>query len=292
VAEHPLECVDIAAVAEEVDGEGVAEAVGMSVEDASALAESMNELVEARGGERAFLLGQEEGISGDGIGAGDQVAPGGFEGLVTDGEEAFFIAFAKDRDLEIALVQMLDAQAGSLAAGIGGQLGGAEASISEQEDDGAIAAGGGAGVGTFALARPDVGLGAVAGGEHRFDILARIGVDGTLLELGAIYGADDVVGGEVFFDGPGPERAEGDVMVVDSLVGEGAGRAGDGAVGGDGCGGEVLEEAADVVGGDFGQGDVAEIVLEAVEDLEVGSDGARAEAAGVGIEEVALDGLG
>ena len=203
-----------------------------------------------------------------------------------------FVSLAHHPNVEVLLVQVLDEQAGGVAAGVGADLGGAGAGIKEQQDEGAVAEGSGAAVGTLAFAGAGVGLAAFAGFEEGLDVGAAERLDDGLLGLGWDDGADDVVIGQALFDGPGPQCGEADVDVTNGLIGEAARGTGGDAGGGDGPGAEVGEEAADVVGGDVGQGGVSDEGLEFGEAVGVVGDGFDAEVAGASIEEVALDGLG
>ena len=64
VAEEALEGVDVSAVAEVVDGEGVAKAVGVGFGDAGAFAEGLQVRAEGGAVEGVVLLGDEDGGGG------------------------------------------------------------------------------------------------------------------------------------------------------------------------------------------------------------------------------------
>ena len=71
VADEVLEDVDVAAVAQEFDGEGVAEAVGVDVGDASTLPEALEVLGEVATFDGVAVAGGEEGLLGVGGEVGD-----------------------------------------------------------------------------------------------------------------------------------------------------------------------------------------------------------------------------
>lgn len=178
VAEEALEFEDVAAVAEKVDGECVAEAVGVGIGDAGALAQAIDEGEDAGTGDGGLgSVGEEEVFVEIGVGAGDQVAPNRLGCGGTDGEDSLFDALAGYGEALVAQVDLAQAQAGEIVP-VTGEFGYAGAGVEEGEDDGAVADGGGTGVGGFALSGPGVGGAALAGGEHCGDVVAGEWDDG------------------------------------------------------------------------------------------------------------------
>ncbi len=200
VAEHGLEGEDIAAVAQVVDGKGVAETVGMDAGDVGAFSKANKQAPEGTPIQRDVRFrahkagGIHAGISGL---ASGEVAPDGLAGAGIEVRQAFFVALAEDEELASAQVHVLNAQ---LA-----EFGGAQASIHQGEDDGDIAQGGGTGVVAGGLAWPGVDAGALAGGEHGAHLMFGKGLDDALLRGGTFNVAHEVVFDEVLFDGPGEE---------------------------------------------------------------------------------------
>lgn len=187
VAEQALEFESVTAVAQEIDSEGVTKTMGVDVLDAGALAQAAEEVAQAGGGDG------DQGLGGSSVGAGKKVTPNGFEGAGVNGDDALFLPFAGDFDVAVALVHILDEEAGGAVAGVGAEFGGADAGIEEKQDDGPVAVGGGAGVSTLAFAGAGIGLGAGADGEQRFNILPAQRLDGGLFGARWFDDADDVV---------------------------------------------------------------------------------------------------
>ncbi len=106
--------------------------------------------------------------------------------LGADGQDALFATLAHDHD---ALVLEVDVAQAEVA-----ELGGADAGVDEQGDDGPVAESGGPAVGAAALAGAGVVVGAVAGGEHGLDVALGVGDDFALLGSGRVDVADDVAG--------------------------------------------------------------------------------------------------
>jgi len=116
-------------------------------------------------------------------------------------------------------------------------------------------------------------------------------LDGGLFDGGRFDGSDDVARDNVFRRGPGPEGREGDVVIADGFLGEDAGRTWRDTVGGHAAASQIGEKAAHVVGFDGGDGHIADVVLEAMEDVDIVGDGAWRELARASVQQVAFDGL-
>jgi len=130
--------------------------MGMGTRNTSAITKAANKAQETGGGERAATAGKEEGGEGRDVGAGGEIAPDGLGGRSGDRENTALVALAHHRDVAIALVKVADEKTGGTFARFHTDLGGAGAGIKEQEDEGAVAVGGGAAVNTLALAGPGV----------------------------------------------------------------------------------------------------------------------------------------
>ncbi len=272
VAKQGLESVGVAAVAQKLDGEGVPEAVGVGVGDGGAGAEAVDETTQGVAAEGMTLGGQKDTAAVVAwSGALAEVASEELGGAGAEFDAALFGPFALDEEALVFEVDLVVDQVDEFA--------GTQAGVEEQEDDEAIAEGGGAAVGGFAFAGAGVGTGAIAGLQHGVDVGAGVvGQDGGFFGLGTVDGAQDVPVDHVLGDGPGPEGGEAGVVVQCGFVAD-----------------AVLagQETADVVGGDAGQGGiVGQEVCEFVEGGGVVAQGVPAEATGAGVEQVAVDGIG
>lgn len=228
VAKEYLEGVGVAAIAEVVDGEGVAKAVDVGVVDSGALGDGGDGVVEMIAGEGLAVAGDEEGVIGGFGEAGGEVAPDGGGGVVGEGEGAFFGSFAEDAQAPVSKVEVVDAG--------GAEFGGAQAGVEQEQEYGAVALCVGEGVGGGTFARAGVGFGFAEGADHKAQVRFGIGDDGALLLAWAFDLMEGVRIGVAVFDGPGPEGGQAGVVVEAGFLGE---------VGvGD-------EEALDVLGGDF-----------------------------------------
>lgn len=206
VAEELLEGVDVSAVSEVVDGEGVPEAVRVDVGYAGACAEGGEVVTEVGAVELGALLGDEEpGSRGPGGVSIGEVGPKGLGGAGADVDGARFglppaqASFSQDGGGAGLGVDVADVQVA--------ELGGTYAGIQQKEDEGAIAellAAWNFGLGVGAV----VPLVAVVGGVYETVDLG----EGERLDVGRLGGGHvdctwEVLGGVAFFDGPGPERA-------------------------------------------------------------------------------------
>lgn len=200
VAEEELEGEGIATIAEVEDGEGVTEAVGVDVGDASTVSEGDKEFEEAIPGEGLVLVGGDEGAVGGIVGAGGEVFPEGGGGAWGEGEDAFFGAFAGDFEAAVFGVEVQD-------AGVA-ELGGAQAGIQEEADEGAGAVG-------------LVGFG--GGGVEGAQVGLGEWVDGAVVGFGALDLAHGVGGDEVFQEQPVEEGGKADVVVEAGFCGDGLG---------------------------------------------------------------------
>ena len=133
VAKDALEGECVAAVAQESDGEGMPETVRMAVGHPGALTGSVEQLEELGAIERAAGVGDEEGSLDRFPFAGDQVLEDSFAGAGRNGDDALTIAFAEGEHIPVAQVHIDDFEAA--------QLGGAQAGIEQEQDDGAVAVG-------------------------------------------------------------------------------------------------------------------------------------------------------
>lgn len=102
VAEQILEGVDVSAIAEEQDGEGVAEAVTAGVFDAGAVGDVDDEAAEL-GAVEGFVFGGNKGGLGGllSVGTFGEVFPEGGGGFGGDGEQAFFYPLTVSRQCVI-----------------------------------------------------------------------------------------------------------------------------------------------------------------------------------------------
>jgi len=291
VAKEDLEGEGVASVAEVGDGEGVTEAVGVDFQDASSAGDAAEEEIEVAGVHRPGEVGGaygEEGVVVAGVlQAGGEVAPEGAGGAAAEVDGAFLFvaaaAFAADGEGVGGEIEVGD---GEVA-----EFGTAEAGVEQDEDDGAVAVGGGT-LG-FGVLTGFPGAGVVAGFEEGLDVFFAEGIDARGLKLGRVDGADDVFVDIALVDAPGPEGAECDVDVV-----YGFGCEVDLASGSDAVGvGYVVvlepgEERDDLGAGDFGEGGiVGEEEEEFVVTVLVVEDGVARFAGGGFVEDTALDGL-
>lgn len=140
-----MELEDVASVAQEFDGEGMAEAVQGDFLDAAALAQALDEVAQAVALDGLAGAGGEDGIAGAAGGPLDKVAPEGGFGTLGGEDDAIFAAFALlDYDLAGGAVIVAQTQIY--------QLCGAQAGIEEEQDHGAVTQFAGAGVlGAFAV---------------------------------------------------------------------------------------------------------------------------------------------
>jgi len=129
VTEEELEGEGVATIAKVEDGEGVTEAVGVAIGDAGAGAEGIEEFEQTITGEGLLLLGEEERAVDGIIRARDEDLPEGLGGFGRERQAAFFGAFAHDLQAAVLQVQIKDAG--------GAELGGAQASVEEGEEEGA-----------------------------------------------------------------------------------------------------------------------------------------------------------
>ncbi len=187
VAEDGLEFKDVAAVAEEGEGEGVAEFVDAGMVDAGALGgfgDHFEEHVAVHGG---VVVGGEEGVGGFGGGAGGEVFPDVTFAGVADEDDAVFAAFAlADVEAGLVLVVVVEGEVAEFA--------GTDAGFDEGDDDGAVAGGGGADAGGEVAVAGAPGGGLAAGVEHGFDFDLGVGFDDGVGDVGAVDFAADGVG--------------------------------------------------------------------------------------------------
>ena len=155
MSEHGLEGVDVTAVAEVLNGEGMAEAVGMNVGDACAFADGLKHSREFCASHRAVEFGEEERVTRQGVLAGGEVAPDHLSRAGGEGEQAFLHPFALvNKDTVVAVVEVFHVQVA--------EFGGADAGVEQEQEDGAFALEGAEGViGVASMA--DVDFGAVEG---------------------------------------------------------------------------------------------------------------------------------
>ena len=240
--------------------------------DVDALAEAPNDAANGVFVHRTAVLGEEYAVVVAGFGAFalGEVLPDGGGGLGGDGHVAFFVALAGHLDFA------------GFEVGVGAEhlaeFGDAEHRIEQGEDDGFVTLGGGTAVGAFALAGAFVGLGVIAGVEELLHLGLGVGFDDGFFGPGRGVHPDDVLCDDAALGGPGPQGGEAGVVVDEGLFGEAVH-----------CG----EEGFNLGEGDAGQGGISvQVGLEFAEGVGVIGDGARAETAGVGVEQVAFDGLG
>lgn len=269
VAEHELERPGVAAIAQEVDSEGMAESVDIDAGDTGALADASERLAQDVAIERLGFVGDEEWITGIGILAvGGDIAPEHLTGAGGERDSALTGALAKDLDSAILEIGVHDGQVAEFL--------GADTCIEEQENERTVTVGVGQGHREGALPRAEASAGLIEGSEHGLDIGFGIGQDSAFLRLRPFATANNVGGGEALVDGPGPEGRESGMVVEECLLRDGLGS----------------QELADDGGGDgIERGIILEEVKELTEGILVIGDGLWGKAAGVGGEGEAVDRL-
>ena len=200
VTEHLLQGVDVAAVAQELDGKGVAKAVRVDVGDEGALPAAVQDAQQgvAGHGEGLTIGGSKERRLGrEGGGAADAVLPEGATGWLLDAEEAAFVAFSlADNEMAGGLVVV--------GQGEGAQLGGAQATVEQGQQDGVIAQGGGALAADGGAGAPGFGL--AGGAQQGDDLVLGKRVDGRRFGFGALDAAHGIGGGDQpLVNGPGEQ---------------------------------------------------------------------------------------
>ena len=206
VAQRLLQGSGVAAVAQILDGECVAETVRVDAFDAGPLAETFDQLEQRIAGqwdgaetyERRFVDSRFAAF-GDDV-TGDRFQTGGAQR-----QGALLAALADDSDAGIPQIDVAQAQ---LA-----EFGSPDACVDEYEDDGPIPNPGGPLVVGDALAGAGVADGAVALGQDRFEIGLRQRDDGRLVRPGPPDLVDDVALDVAAADGPAPEGGEAGVDV-------------------------------------------------------------------------------
>ena len=196
VTEQALQGVRIAAIAEVVDREGVAEAVNVDAGEAGALADLLKQIKQGVTVKGVAKLGDKERGVDFFIFAGSKVLPNGLAGAGAEGQDALLAALAKDDQVTVAHVAVLDARVAELA--------GANACIEQQQDNGAVAVGVLEAVGTGALAGPGVRAGSAHSVKHEADVGFRVGLDFALFRARRGDAPDDVLLDQVFINCPGP----------------------------------------------------------------------------------------
>ncbi len=209
MTEHILQGVGVAAIAEELDGEGVTEAVGVTIGHAGTVADGRELLEQAIPVQGRVQAGGEERVAEIGITAGGKVAPDGLAGASREGQRALFGAFAEDLGALVAQIQVVDLQ--------GAEFGSAHAGIEQKQDDGTVALGVGQAVGRFALARAGVGARSAQGAQQGLDIGLAEGDDDAGFLLGGLDLVQEVISDQVLGECPGPEGGEAGVVVQDGL---------------------------------------------------------------------------
>lgn len=199
--------VDVAAVAEEHHGEAMAEAMWVRVGDAGQGAERVDELIEGVTGEAGSLFAEEGGgISRRIIPCGEDVFHHSAPGLIAERNGAGFVALTGDGDLAVLAVKITDTQVAQFRR--------ADAGIDQQIENSFVAQFGGTGVrGCGPAAIVGIVAAATARSDHSIEVALGEGNNVSLLWLGTRDAAHDVLGGLVIFDGPGPERGIGGMMI-------------------------------------------------------------------------------
>jgi hypothetical protein len=134
-----------------------------------------------------------------------EVSPERLGGARADADLALLVTLAHSGDTSVAQIGVPDLQ---LA-----ELGGEDAGVDEEVDDGTVVKGGGQTVAARDLPWALISRGSVAGGKHELQVLLGVGDDGTALPLRRGDVADDVGEDELLVDSPRPQRREGDVDV-------------------------------------------------------------------------------
>ena len=141
------------------------------------------------------------------------------------------------------------------------------------------------------FAGPGVGSGAFAGVDQSLDLRPGERHDRALLRFRPVDEAHQVGPGVALTDGPGPEGAEAGVDVEALFFGQRPfGPFGDAGRGARHL--QVGHEAAELVGGDGGQRRIGrQEGLQAAQAAGIIGDGGRREAAGLEVEQEAVEGL-
>lgn len=218
-----LERVDVAAVAQEVDGKCMAESMGRGARDTGTVPGALDEEAQRLARETLANVVREQGIIAVEVGIAfcGQIAPHAAGGPASGPQYSLFGPLAHHFDAVVIDVGIGDGEAAELR--------GAHAGIEQSTNDGLIAEGCGPRVGRERAVR-QVGAGVLAGVQHCDALRAGVGVDGALFRFGARDGADDVLGDGALTLCPGPQRGEGNVNVEEALFAERFGRARDESV--------------------------------------------------------------
>src|SRR3989337_363280 len=213
MAEHDLERVGVTAIAKEVDGEGMAEAVDIDMAQAGAPADDAHGMQQLAVVQRMAVAGGEEAAADGILFAFGKVAPDGLAGGGRDGNGALFAAFAEDGDAAVLEIHLVDLQVA--------QFGGADAGIDQEQDDGTVAGSVGNGMGGGALSRSRIEWRGGQAGGHGADIIQGVRDDGALLGPGALDSLKDALDDQALGLAPGPQGGEAGVVVEQSLLGDG-----------------------------------------------------------------------
>lgn len=199
--------VDVAAVAEKHHGEAVAEAMRVRVSNAGQSAESVDKLVESVAGKAGSLFAEEGGgISRCIIPRGEDVFHHSAPGLIAERNGTGFVTLTGDGDLAVLAVKIADAQVAQFRR--------ADAGIDQKVENSFVAQFGGTGVrGCGPAAIVGIVAAATARSDHSIEVALGEGDNVSLLWLGTRDAAHDMLGGLVIFDGPGPERGIGGMMI-------------------------------------------------------------------------------
>lgn len=272
VAEHRLQFDDIAAVAQEVDGEGMAEFMDIGVVDAGALGGGADHLEKYVAIHVGIVAGGEEGVGGLSRQTGGQVAPEVLFAGVRDEDEAVFVAFAL-ANMKLALLLVV------VGEGEVTEFAGADAGLDEGDDNGFVALGGGANAGGEPSVAGAPGAGLSTGSEKGFDLQDSVGFDDGLTGLRTFDLAADRVRDLEFGLGPSPKTGKGGPGIGDGFGGEFLGEA------------EIVEEGVDVGGCNVAERFINDVGGESSEGACVIVDGVGGEVTFTG-EPVAVKGGG
>ena len=108
MAEHDLERVGVAAIAQKVDGEGVAEAGDVDMAQAGAPSNDAHGMQQLAVIQRVAVAGGDEAVTNRIIFALGKITPDGLAGGGRDRDGALLAAFAEDGDAAVLEVDLVD----------------------------------------------------------------------------------------------------------------------------------------------------------------------------------------
>ena len=125
VAKDPLKGIDIAAIAKEIDREGMAETVNGGIRDAGTLAQAVDRLQEVVAADGCSVDRSKGRGVDQHVGAGCKVRPKRLGGPAGDGDLALLAPFAHHDDVPVAQIHVFEFETAIFA--------GADAGIEKQK---------------------------------------------------------------------------------------------------------------------------------------------------------------